>query len=202
MSKAGEGHRRCASLWVPWAHIWWVRVVMALGALYWEICSVAHNLMSLKGSWNHVWIWGVTPPLADERDNLEPSPGPFSTRAVYLQSRGCFSLPKAAAKLAVKTWLCTSSVRMLSLLWYMSHFIPYNSCTSPTLGLRGLELSITLVIIFMTGLQWLFSSDCPVLAQGRGLLLKGYRCDRWECVKCSLDTDRMSVCVSHLLSPF
>lgn len=135
--------------------------------------------MSLKGSWNHVWIWRATPPLADERDNLELSPGPFSTRAVYLQFCGCFCLPKAAAKLSVKTWLCTSSVRTLSLLWYMSHFIPYNSCTSPTLGLRGLELSITLVIIFMTGLQKPFSSAVPS-AQGRGLLLKGYRCDRWE----------------------
>lgn len=133
-----------------------------------------------------------------ERDNLDLSPGPFSTGAVYLQSRGCFSLPRAAVELSVTTWLCTSFIRTLSVFWYMSHFIPYNSCTSPTLGLRGLAFSITLVIIFMTLLQYFFSSDMPS-AQGTGLLLKGYRYDRWDCdsnVWCTaLLGHRQNVCV-------
>lgn len=71
----GEKHRRYASPQVSWAHIWWFRIVMALGALYSYICYVPYNLMGLKGSWNHVWVWRVTPPLADERQPwTEPWP--------------------------------------------------------------------------------------------------------------------------------
>lgn len=190
-----QKHRRCASPWVPWAHIWWFRIVMLSGALYSYICYVLHNLMGVKGSRNHVWIWRVTPPLADERETTLIWALALFPRE---QSRGCFSLPRAAVELSVTTWLCTSFIRTLSVFWYMSHFIPYNSCTSPTLGLRGLAFSITLVIIFMTLLQYFFSSDMPS-AQGTGLLLKGYRYDRWDCdsnVWCTaLLGHRQNVCV-------
>ena len=87
----------------------------------------------------------------------------------------------------------------------MSYFIPDNSCTSPTLSLRGLEVSITSVIIFMTLLQQIFSSDIPS-AEGTGLLSKGYRhdkCDRGSNVRCAvLFAHRQNACVCFTFVKF
>lgn len=147
----------------------------------------------------------MPPPLADEReDNLKPSPGPSSTKAVYLQSRGCFSLLRAAVELSITTRLCTSFIRTLSWFWYMSHFIPYNSCTSPTLGLRGLEFSYYFGDNFHDYYNSFLVQACPVCREQDSSWKVADITDgtpRRDAQPCS-DTDKMFVCASHLLSSF
>lgn len=75
---------------------------------------------------------------------------------------------------SITTWLCTS-VGMLSLFWYVSHFIPDNGCGPQGRENRGLHCFgddfydlITILFQFRH-------------AQGAGLLSKDYGYDRQDC---------------------
>lgn len=77
----------------------------------------------------------VTPPVADKTEPvLSWALAPFPW-VLCICSPVCFSPPRAAVELSITTWLCTS-IGTLPFFWYMSHFVPDNSCTSRTLGLR------------------------------------------------------------------
>lgn len=65
-----------------------------------------------------------------ERNNLEPSTGPFSMAAAHQQSRGCSSPLRAQQH---------DSALLLSLFWYTSHFIPDNGCRPRGRGNQGLH---------------------------------------------------------------